>query len=112
MAPFLRNLYSEENVVIPDNIKPSQVVIIGKHSNAFIYGTESFFLHAQKAIIFPDREKAYGFVEKHKSLHGEYDDFREAMIKDDYFFYIVDISKQKEKYYADEIRMTSNYQLN
>ena len=112
MAPFLRNLYSEENVVLPTNIRNGQIVILGKHTDPFIYGTHSFFMQPQKAIIFPDKEKAYGFVKNHKSLHGEYNDFREAMIKEDYFFYIIDISKEKDKYYAEEIRMTSNYQLN
>ena len=106
---FLALLYSEDNVVLPTNINHNQVVILGKFTTPFIYGTNPFFLHPQTAIIFPDADKALRFIDYWK-LVGGCDDYRELMVAEDYMFYVVDIAQDKDKYYADEIRMRFDYE--
>ena len=106
---FLHLLFSEDNVVLPTNILRNQVVILPKHNLPFIYGTEPFEIHPQKAIIFPDNSKAETFVANWKHYKG-CDDYRELMQIGDYVFYVVNIHEVRDRYYADEIKMRYNYQ--
>lgn len=59
-------------------------------------------------IIFPDKEKAEYFLNNCKNKMYDY---RDNMLKDDYFVHIVHFKYPKQdSLYADQIKMTKNWE--
>lgn len=106
---WYNNLIGEIGEIPPTPTK-TNTVIISKYNGVALWIDSTFELNPIKAIIFPNDQLAKGFIDNYSSkIH----DYKEAMIKDNYVFHIVNLnSKCNGKYYADQMYMTIDYKSN
>jgi hypothetical protein len=87
--------------------QPTSTNIVIKTDNGFKLFSNAVWNNWEFCIIFPDKEKAEYFLKNFKSSMNDY---REGMLKDDYFFHIVHFKYPKPKQlYADQLRMKKDW---
>ena len=104
MSIYKMNIIGEENDTTP--IINSHNIVIQTRYNGFVMMSDANFFHWETMFIFPDSEKAVYFKD---NMNDDVHNFREAMLRDDYIFHIINCTYPKPRYvYADQLTMSKD----
>lgn len=94
--------------IVNREIMPETIfIVIIQNGKAVPFSQASAFAEQDKAFAFTAKEHADFFIANYKK---GLTDYREAMLKDDYIFFVLDLIMNNSAVYADDIRMSADWQ--
>jgi hypothetical protein len=96
-----------QNIVNAEVLPSGLIEVHIQHGKAMYRAEASAFAHTSRVLGFETKEQAQHFIDNW-DFNKMYD-YKQACLKDDYTFWVFDKMRTGE-YYADDIRMTKDYE--